>query len=315
MNNASSLPLARAVPVLCLLLTSFPEARASISYTVYGSAYNQNFDSLPLATENVSLEATKPWADDTASSGTISGIPGWYLWHPLDPGAEDGTNEHQRFRIGAGTANTGSFYSFGSSGSTDRALGGLNADTLSTPQNAVPAPATLEESQMYIGMQIVNNTGVMLTSFRLSYTGEQWRQAGNNGVGQITNDRLEFQYSLDPASSVSSPNSLYTHVSALDFDSPQTTGAISALDGNLAANRTALNSTVSNIAWAPGTTLFLRWVDTNYPGPDAATRADNGMAIDDLSFSAVPEPACLPLLGLGALLLAGFRRRSPRRPA
>ncbi len=313
MKSLSPLTLKTLLPWVCLTLVSTSASRGAVSYTVFGGSYTQNFDSLPNSPENASIEATVPWADDSASTANTTGIQGWYLYHPLVPTPDNGTNDHQRMRIGAGTANTGAFYSFGSSGSTDRALGGLNADTLSTPANAAVPPATVEETQMYIGVRIVNNTGRTLTSFSLSYTGEQWRLAGNGASGtQVTDDRLAFQYSLDPAAAINSANSLFTSVAALDFLSPQTTGVAAGIDGNLAANRTAISSTVTGFSWAPGTALFLRWVDVNYPGPNptaSTTRADNGLAIDDLTFSAVPEPSALLLGFAGALLLAGRRRR------
>jgi uncharacterized protein len=310
MNQVSHRPLALAAPTLCLL-ASLLKTDGAVSFN--GAPYIQNFDSLPAAPENVSLESTTPWADDATSTATQTSIPGWFLYHPLNPGTENGTNDHQRLRISAGTQNTGAFYSFGTTGSTDRALGAINADTLTTPANATVPPLTVEETQMYIGLQIVNNTGMLLTSFTLNYTGEQWRQAGNGGGAQVTDDRLEFQYSLDPAATISSPNAFFTRVIALDFNSPQTTGAGTGLDGNAGANRTLLGSTVENLAWAPGTSLFLRWVDPNYPGPNpsaSTTRADNGLGIDDVTFSAVPEPAGSALSVFGAMLLVTIRRRS-----
>jgi hypothetical protein len=310
MKRAPQRPLALAACAMCLQFAAFSEINAAVSFN--GTPYTQNFNSLPITPENASLEPTVPWADDTTSTATLTSIPGWFLYHPLNPGAENGTNDHQRLRVSAGTQNTGAFYSFGTSASSDRALGAINADTLTTPSNAAVPPLTVEETQMYIGLQIVNNTGRLLTSFTLNYTGEQWRQAGNNGGAQVTDDRLEFQYSLDPAATISSPNALFTHVIALDFNSPQTTGAGAGLDGNAAANSLLIGSTVDNLAWAPGTSLFLRWVDPNYPGPTpsaSATRADNGLGIDDLTFTAVPEPGGTALTALGAALLATFRRR------
>jgi hypothetical protein len=287
--------------------------QAAVTYSTPGSSYTQNFDSLPVAPENASLQATIPWTDDSNSSATQTSLPGWFLYHPLVAATEGGVNTHQRFRIGNGSANTGSFYSYGTTGSADRALSGLNADTLSTPANAATPPLTVEETQMYMGLQLNNNTGIILNSFSLGYIGEQWRRAGNTGANQITDDRLDFQYSLNPAATISSPNALYTDVNALDFVSPQQTGAAGTIDGNDPANRTALSATVSNIVWAPGTALFLRWVDTNYPGPNpsaSATRGDNGLGIDDLRFSAVPEPTSVALLALGGLGFLAIRRRS-----
>jgi hypothetical protein len=294
-------------------------------YSTAGSTYSQNFDSLPNTPVDASLQSTTvtmPWADDTNPvPNQLISIPGWFLYHPLVPTSEAGTNNHQRMRLGSGAGTTGAFYSYGAAGSTDRALSSLNADTLSTPQNTAtppvpPAVLLPEDSQMYMGLQLINNTGAPLTSFTLSFIGEQWRRAGNNSGNQTTDDKLDFQYSLNPLATISSLNALYTDVNSLDFISPQQTGAGGTIDGNAAANRTALSATINNIVWAPGARLWLRWVDTNYPGPDpsaSATRADNGLGIDDLTFSAraiVPEPGSVCMLGLGGLALLAWRRRS-----
>jgi hypothetical protein len=294
-------------------LASTAPMYAAVTYSTPGSTYSQNFDSLPIAPENASLQSTIPWTDDANSTATQTSLPGWFLYHPLVAATEGGVNTHQRFRIGTGSANTGSFYSFGTTGSTDRSLAGLNADTLSTPANAATPPLTVEETQMYMGLQLINNTGVILNSFSLSFVGEQWRRAGNTGANQVTDDRLDFQYSLNPLATISSPNALFTDVNALDFVSPQQTGAAGTIDGNDPANRVPLSATVSNLVWAPGTALFLRWVDTNYPGPSpsaSATRGDNGLGIDDLTFRAVPEPASIAMLAMGGLALLVLRRRS-----
>ncbi len=308
---------AMAVAAASVLALGADAHAAGVSYSSASSVYSQDFNGLPTSPENASLQATAPWTDDMEPAAGRTTIPGWYLYHPTQQ-TEGGTNGHQRMRIGTGSANTGAFWSFGSSGSSDRALGGVGADTLSTPQNADPAPATQEESQMYIGLLLVNNTGQTLNSFNLSYIGEQWRRAGNGPTGapgtQVTEDGLDFQYSLNPAATISSPNSLYTDVNALDFASPQTTGAAGTINGNDAANRTALSATISDIVWEPGASLWLRWVDTNYPGPNPSagiTRADNGVAVDDLTFSAeaaVPEPGSLAFLGLAALGILRRRR-------
>jgi hypothetical protein len=307
--------------VIAIVLTvGSQNIQAAVQYTTPGSTYTQNFDSLPITPVDVSLQSatvTMPWADDTTPNANLISIPGWYLYHPITPASESGTNTHQRFRIGSGAGTTGAFYSYGTAGSTERALTPLNADTLSTPQNAAVPPLTQEESQMYAGLLLTNNTGSTLGSFTLGYTGEQWRRAGNAAGVQVTDDTLNFQYSLIPGATINSPNALYTNVSALNFASPQTTGAAGTIDGNAAANRQVFAPvTVSNIVWAPGTSLFLRWVDNNYPGPNPSagtTRGDNGLGIDDVTFSAavlVPEPSSVCLLGLGALALVLRRRRA-----
>ena len=45
-----------------------------------------------------------------------------------------------------------------------------------------------------------------------------------------------------------------------------------------------------------GSTFYLRWAD-----PDDAS-ADDGLAIDNFTFSAIPEPSVYMLLGVGILL-------------
>ena len=55
------------------------EARGSVSYLTPGSTYFQNFDSLPKTPQNVSLQATIPWTDDSTSSSSQTSLLGWYL--------------------------------------------------------------------------------------------------------------------------------------------------------------------------------------------------------------------------------------------
>ncbi|HYJ46096.1 MAG TPA: lamin tail domain-containing protein, partial [Pyrinomonadaceae bacterium] len=66
---------------------------------------------------------------------------------------------------------------------------------------------------------------------------------------------------------------------ALDFTTPNT-ATTGAKDGNAAANRTTLTSTITGLSIAPGATLWIRWTD-----PDAAG-SDDGLAVDDFSLKA-----------------------------
>src|SRR5690242_8052025 len=145
-------------------------AHGSVSYNTPGSSYLQNFDSLPNTPQNTSLgNSPTGWTDDNASPGAGNfSIVGWYVYHDTSQ-TEGGFNGHQRMRIGAGTVNTGAVMSFGDSGSTERALGSVNSNTL--------APAST--GYVYYGARFTNNTGQDLTGFTLSYNGEQWRDGGN----------------------------------------------------------------------------------------------------------------------------------------
>jgi hypothetical protein len=204
-------------------------------------------------------------------------------------------------RIGAGTANTGAFMSWGTAATTERALGMVSSGTLA----AVSA-------ESYYGARITNNTGGTLVSFTLSYTGEQWRDGGGTGVASIAQS-ITFDYSLN-AATIQDGAATFTDVAALNFVGPNF-GATTAdttsnivtnqndRDGNSAGSRTVIGPvTVSGLNWLNGTDLWIRWVDIN----DASN--DHGLGIDDLSFRAIaPEPGsalvwgCIALIGVAVL--------------
>ena len=280
-----------------MLLLSLLETRGSVSYSTSGSTYFQGFDSLPNTPQNTSLgNSPAGWIDDTIIPGTGQfSILGWYLYHPTAT-TEGGANSHQRLRIGAGSATTGAFMSWGASGSTDRALGDLGASTL-----ASDTPATPDAGNLYIALRLRNDTAYTLERFTLSYTGEQW----HTGVGP--SETMAFGWSTT-AGSVSDPSSSFNAVPALGWTAPVWTGVEGALDGNV--NRVVVGPvTVAGLAWMPGTDLWLRWTD-----PQASGVRDDGMGIDDLTFVAeVPEPTSFVLSGLGIASVLLVRARRPWR--
>lgn len=298
-----------------------PVASAAVSYTTSGSTYTQDFNSLPpgaSGTTNVNLQGLATpmeWQDDTnantSSSPQIISLPGWYLYHPTVQASEGGTNTHQRLRIGSGNSATGSFYDFGTNNNTDRALGDLGSATLA--DDTVAGAGTVN-SYLYVGLRLTNNTGATLNSITIGYTGEQWRDAGN---GATDADQLNLAYSVG-ATSIIDSNATFTNVPSLTFLSPVHSTTAATLDGNAAANRTVFAPiTLSIPDWAPGTDLWLRWADPQLPTPTGGSGStpDDGLAIDDVSFSAsaaapVPEPASLALLSLPVFALASRRRRA-----
>jgi predicted extracellular nuclease len=205
-------------------------AAGSVSLTALGAAYTQNFDSL-------------------ASTGTSSTLPdGWYL-------AETGTAANTTYTTGTGSSTTGDTYSFGPTGSSERAFGTLLSGSV-TPT---------------IGAQLTNATGATITSLDLSYTGEMWR-LGATG----RSDSLTFEISTDATSLTSGS---WTTVGSLDFSTPDTTAPTGLRDGNSAPNRTALSATVASLSIAPGASVWLRWRDVNPSG------SDDGLAVDDFSLT------------------------------
>src|SRR5438045_4079651 len=82
---------------------------ASVIYTTAGAMYSENFNGLPTdMPSNASIQSgttayANGWQDDTTTvAGDHVSVPGWYLWHPLAPALEGGTNGHQRLRVGVG---------------------------------------------------------------------------------------------------------------------------------------------------------------------------------------------------------------------
>jgi endonuclease I len=159
-----------------------------------------------------------------------------------------------------GGTNSGNVYSYGATGSNERAFGQLLSGTV-TPT---------------IGAQLRNDTGSTLAQLVVRYTGEQWRLGT---AGRL--DRLDFQYSLDATSLATGT---WIDVDALDFVAPVTAGTLGALDGNAAANRQQIEGTITGLSLAPAATLWVRWSDFN------ATNADDGLAIDDVSFGTGAPP-------------------------
>lgn len=294
-----TLPLLSPALVIAANLTLglLHEACGSVSYSTLGSAYLQDFDSLPNAPENTSLEALASpmqWMDDTTPAAGIISIPGWYLWHPKVPASENGFNDHQRLRIGPGSQNTGAFWSFGSTGSSERALGDVGSTTIADNPGSGPV-------DIYIGLRLRNDTGVTLERFTLSYNGEQWRDGGTSTTGSPPQP-MDFAWS---ATATAITDAGFTTEASLGYVSPVFGGLTGvAVDGNVAGRVNGITATVGGFAWAPGTDLWLRWDDVQNPGND------HGLAIDDVVFSAtIPEPSPFGLLALGVTALLARRRR------
>ena len=283
------------------------QSYAAVIYSTPGSTYSQNFDTLPNTPQNTSLgNSPAGWTDDNSAPGAGNfSIVGWYLYHPISQ-AEGGANGHQRMRIGAGTVNTGSFMSFGASGSTERALGDVGSTTLAA--NPV-APAT--GTPIYWAMRVTNNTGQTLGSFTVSYFGEEWRD-GNNTTPEAITVGYTNAATTDATNwaDQAAVNPDFTSIPALTFNPPVTANNDAAVDGNVAGRSpSALSATITGLNWAPGTDVWIRFNEPQVAGND------DGLAIDDLTFSAnavaVPEPAAGVLLLLVAVGF-GLGRTSKR---
>ncbi|MCL6435463.1 MAG: ExeM/NucH family extracellular endonuclease [Leptolyngbyaceae cyanobacterium HOT.MB2.61] len=198
--------------------------------------------------------------DTLASTGTgitwtdDSTLAGWYSNRAL-------------YNTGTGSSTTGSLYSFGSSSSSDRALGSVGSGSTGT---------------ILYGARFLNDTSSTINALNISYVGEQWRNGGGTGLAQT----VDFQFQVN-ATSLST--GVWSDFNALDFTSPVFSTTASALDGNAAANRTALSATLDGLSLAPGQEIWLRWSDIDHPSND------HGLGIDDLTVTAITSQ---PIAGI-----------------
>ena len=220
-----------------------------------------------------SLSGVTTWANDST-------LVGWYA-------ATTATATISAIGSNTGSTTTAGLYSFGVAGTnpiTERALGYSASNTFTGASGT---------GKGYLGIQFTNDNIVPLTEFTLTYDGEQWRR--DNTVAQT----IGVEYSLDATSLTT--GTWTSAGSSLTFSSPQFVGGAGLLDGNASANKSiGLTGTVSSIAWAPSANLWVRFVDLNDSGND------HQLAIDNVTFSAVPEPAAALL---GAIGLIGLLRR------
>jgi hypothetical protein len=251
-------------------------ASANIVYTT--GNYSQDFDTL-------ANTGTPAWANDST-------LPGWHLYQRTST-ADATPVPHVTYATGTGSSNTGQFYSFGSAGTTERALGGVassNAAQFGAP--AVGAPGG------WIAVAFVNGNSSTLTDFTIAFRGEQWRDGGATAPA-AQNMVLEYGFgaTFQTVGAWTAPGGLF------DWSSPVfvNTGSGVAVDGNNAGLVPNRGGTVSNLTWNPGDTLWIRWIEVNDVGND------HGLAIDNFGFSATPTPGAAALLGCG--LLASTRRR------
>ncbi len=227
----------------------FVIALAAIGLTSWTAAIAQT---VPLAGGTAPIQTF----DSLAATGTASTVPeGWSF-------VESGTNANSTYLADNGAANSGNTFSFGAIGSGERAFGMLRSGSL------VPI----------VGAHLRNESGNSLAEIAVAYTGEQWR-LGTLG----RSDRLDFQYSVN-ATALNDAAATWVDVNTLDFTAPVAAGAVGALDGNAAANRTAISATITGLSLPDDATMWVRWIDVDASG------ADDGLAIDDASFTVSGDP-------------------------
>jgi hypothetical protein len=212
--------------------------------------YLQNFDTLPGA-------GTNSWSNNTT-------LAGWRAQR---------TGSATTIISGNGSSADGGLYSFGQTGSTDRALGSVGS-------------ANLVAGSFAWGVVLQNTSSNTVALTSLAYVGEQWRNGGVSAQDVTVSYQAGAATNLSPGSDAG-----WTALSGADFVSPVTGGTAGPLDGNNSANRVILSRGL-DLAIAPGESITLRWRDVDHSG------SEHGLAVDDLRidwrvvpFGAPPQPA------------------------
>lgn len=204
---------------------------AQISVTTTSLRYIQNFDSL-----------------DASGSAQTNMPAGWsfFEW--------GGASANGTYRAGTGSGTSGDTYSYGATGSSERALGSLCSSGL---QN------------VSFGMCFVNRTSSYLNAVDISFRTEQWRR---NGSGKT--DSTLFYYSTFTQAAITDTSfSHWVQVPELLTTSVTTALPAAALNGNDTFRKISFQLP---LALPPGDTICFRWYDYN------AAANDDGLAIDSL---------------------------------
>ena len=246
-----------------------------IPYANPGEVYLQNFDSLPnpgatsvnsdnpVTINGVVYSLANPFgfADPVLTGDNNGGLglaqlAGWYGLGSLS----------SKFGATDGDQTTGGQISFGLPANANRALGLL---------------ASSSTGATAFGAKLLNLTAQTLNTIAVHLTGELWRQSD-------VSKTLQCYYFIDPTGTAPFPDGPTAWLPPLNVSFPTSTSAV----GGVAADGTAIpNQTNSSIVdqtitpWPPGAALWLVW-----QMPDATGKAQ-GLAIDDLSFSAANAAA------------------------
>jgi hypothetical protein len=292
LTGANNPPISSPWSGLAVTTVGLVTSPSAVVYATPGSVYTQNFDSLPnpgstsvnsdnpVIINGVTYYLGNPYgfAFPVDSSGTMLGADGLGLsnsmagWYGLaDSSASAGT----RFGATSGDQTTGGQISFGNPSSTNRALGLL---------------ATSSTGCTAFGLKLLNGSSQTLDRINVQATGELWRQSNLPKT-------LQCYYLIDPTGTNSFTTNATAFLPLLNVGLPTLSTAVGgvAVDGTAAANQTNLslpNMAITN--WTPGAALWLVWEMVS------ATGKSQGLAIDNLSFSALNSTAFTnrPVLGI-----------------
>ena len=159
---------------------------SQVQMTGTGS-YSQNFDGL------LNTGSVNNWVDNNTIPSVFS----------------QRTTTSTTYGASTGSSITGGLYSFGSSGSTERALGTIGSNNSASGGNFAH------------GVLLQNNSGYVINSLNVTYTLEQWKNGGNSTPNIVT---FWYKVSTTAITNLISPSPSYnlgwTAVTTLDAESP-----------------------------------------------------------------------------------------------
>jgi hypothetical protein len=155
--------MSRKLALAAALAAALP-AHALVAVNSATFTYAQNFDTL-------ASSGSATWANDST-------LVGWHLFRQPAPGTAI-----TAYAVNDGASNAGSFYSYGSASSSERALGGLGSGGTYFGSPGNPAVAG------WIAAGFTNTSGATLLQATIAFDGEQWRNGGNT-----TAHTMVFEY-------------------------------------------------------------------------------------------------------------------------
>ncbi len=249
----------KSIALLSLLIPSLLWGQGA--FTTMGTAYSQDFNTLPNTTDGADLAT---WTNNST-------LAGWYIDEDgIGTASCNTTSCNDRPTIEATYTtmnNSGNAYIYASG--SDRSLGSRAAGSTGT---------------IYYGVRLVNNTGIAITSLYVDYYGEQWSIA-ENGSNVNTN---AFAYQTGSTVTSLSTGS-WTNVTALDFTQVWTSSQSAglggsacagtsaqclALDGNLSANKRHIQACIT-VSIPAGEEIMLRWSDNDNGSNDHHLQIDD----------------------------------------
>lgn len=201
-------------------------------------------------------------------------LAGWYM---------NSSNSLTTLTASTGSSTTGTVYNYGAASGSDRAIGYLGSSGNT-------------HTNYFVLLQ--NTTGATVASLNISYDGELWRSGGAQPTN--SNNLFTFSYATgSPTLPTNGSQTGWTTITALNY-----APAVSVAAGAQGGVATHLSYSVTGLNLANNAGIYLRWYGNDGSGTDA------GLAIDNFSVTAIPEPKPCLLAGIGfAFALWNLRRR------